>query len=291
MNIEFNLNNVRTFMKDFYDITHLRSALYDADFQVLLTYPSLGCDLRNLIAQTPEGRLRCHQSDNLGLLETRNAQKVHTYICHAGLTELCFPIKYNLKIVGYLIFGQLLDEHKSSQQNVAQCCHDLIDDENTWLNAIKNLSPMHIDYILSCSHIMEACIQSVLLDTMLKISQNSLWQKIDAWITANIDKKILLSDLSRELMVSESTISHKAKEMVGQSMGEFILRRKMSKACEYLLVTDLKIHEVAVKVGIPDYNYFSRAFKKVYGLSPYQYRKSAQISQTANCRSTAVKNS
>ena len=87
MNIEFNLNNVRTFMKDFYDITHLRSALYDADFQVLLTYPSLGCDLRNLIAQTPEGRLRCHQSDNLGLLETRNAQKVHTYICHAGLTE------------------------------------------------------------------------------------------------------------------------------------------------------------------------------------------------------------
>ena len=48
---------------------------------------------------------------------------------------------------------------------------------------------MHIDYILSCSHIMEACIQSVLLDTMLKISQNSLWQKIDAWITANIDKK------------------------------------------------------------------------------------------------------
>ena len=33
MNIEFNLNNVRTFMKDFYDITHLRSALYDADFR------------------------------------------------------------------------------------------------------------------------------------------------------------------------------------------------------------------------------------------------------------------
>ena len=139
-----------------------------------------------------------------------------------------------------------------------------------------------MDYILSCSHIMEACIQSVLLDTMLKISQNSLWQKIDAWVNANIDKKILLSDLSRELMVSESTISHKAKEMVGQSMGEFILRRKMSKACEYLLVTDLKIHEIAGKVGIPDYNYFSRVFKKIYGLSPIQYRKNTQASQVPN---------
>lgn len=282
MNIEFNLNNVRAFMKDFYDITNLRIALYDADFQVLLTYPNLGCDLCNLISKTPEGRLRCHQSDNLGLLETRYAKKVHTYICHAGLTELCFPIKYNMEIVGYLIFGQLLDERISSRQNVAICCHDLIDDHITWQNAIENLSPMHMDYILSCSHIMEACIQSVLLDTMLKISQNSLWQKIDAWVNANIDKKILLSDLSRELMVSESTISHKAKEMVGQSMGEFILRRKMSKACEYLLVTDLKIHEIAGKVGIPDYNYFSRVFKKIYGLSPIQYRKNTQASQVPN---------
>lgn len=260
-------------MKDFYEITNLRVALYDANFQVLLTYPLLGCELCNLIALTPEGRLRCHQSDNIGLMETRNAQQIHTYICHAGLIELCFPIKYNSETVGYMIFGQLLDEQKSSRQNVWNCCKELIDDEEKWLNAIDNLESMNMNYILSCSHIMGACIQSVLLDTMLKINHNKLWQEVDTWINANIDKKILVSDLSRELGVSESTISHKTKEIVGQSIGEYILRRKMSKASEYLLTTDLKIYEIALKVGIPDYNYFSRVFKKVYGVSPIYYRK------------------
>lgn len=39
------------------------------------------------------------------------------------------------------------------------------------------------------------------------------------------------------------------------------------------IVTNLPISEVAEQVGINDYNYFSRVFKKLVGISPTRYRK------------------
>jgi AraC-like DNA-binding protein len=36
--------------------------------------------------------------------------------------------------------------------------------------------------------------------------------------------------------------------------------------------TDLSISEIAVAVGFEDSNYFSRAFKRSYGLTPREHR-------------------
>ncbi len=47
----------------------------------------------------------------------------------------------------------------------------------------------------------------------------------------------------------------------------------MRQAKFLLLTTDLKIYEIAEKVGFWDINYFSQRFKQTVGVTPRQFRK------------------
>ena len=47
----------------------------------------------------------------------------------------------------------------------------------------------------------------------------------------------------------------------------------MQKACQYLLFTELRIKEIAFRLGMDDAYYFSRLFSKVMGVSPKAYRE------------------
>lgn len=44
--------------------------------------------------------------------------------------------------------------------------------------------------------------------------------------------------------------------------------KRLLKAKELLQATDMSVAEIATAVGFSDYNYFLRAFKKAFGISP-----------------------
>lgn len=48
---------------------------------------------------------------------------------------------------------------------------------------------------------------------------------------------------------------------------------RMSKAVQLLKTTQLSIKDISSAVGYPNQLHFSRAFKKVYGVPPSQWRK------------------
>jgi two-component system response regulator YesN len=47
----------------------------------------------------------------------------------------------------------------------------------------------------------------------------------------------------------------------------------MDEAEKLFLSSDLKIYEIAEKVGFTDYRHFSEVFKKKFGVSPRDYKK------------------
>ena len=57
----------------------------------------------------------------------------------------------------------------------------------------------------------------------------------------------------------------------------FSTRRRIERACEYLRSSEIPISSLAVNVGFPDQNYFSRRFRAMTGLSPSAYRKEYRI--------------
>ena len=63
------------------------------------------------------------------------------------------------------------------------------------------------------------------------------------------------------------------KAETGSTYNSYLTNCRIQKAVELLTNTDLKVYEVAEKVGYSNLSYFSRVFKKVMGVNPFFYQK------------------
>lgn len=82
--------------------------------------------------------------------------------------------------------------------------------------------------------------------------------------------------LCRITNLSASSLRRRFKENTGKSPGAFIQDLRLMVAARRLLVTDERISDIAYQVGFEDPNYFSRMFRKNFGVSPQAYRENAQ---------------
>ncbi len=57
---------------------------------------------------------------------------------------------------------------------------------------------------------------------------------------------------------------------------DYINRIRVNRASALLRHSSLPIQQVAEQCGFPDGNYFTRIFKKLQGVTPNEYRGSAQ---------------
>ena len=90
----------------------------------------------------------------------------------------------------------------------------------------------------------------------------------------HISEEILLSSFAKENNVSESYLSKRFKKETGFTFVQYIAKKRCEKAASLLKETALHIQEISAYVGYPDNNYFIKVFKKQYGLTPSEYRKS-----------------
>ena len=84
---------------------------------------------------------------------------------------------------------------------------------------------------------------------------------------------ITLGSIAREFGVNESYLAGCFKRETGTTIGAFILGQRMEYARTLLTVSTLDIGEIGQRVGITDHSYFTRQFKKAYGVSPKAYRE------------------
>jgi len=91
-------------------------------------------------------------------------------------------------------------------------------------------------------------------------------------IDSNLDGRIELEHLAKLAGVSRSSLFRLFRAHLGESPANWILRRKMEHAASLLARSSLRIGEIGAKVGIDDPYYFSRAFKKIHGMSARDYR-------------------
>jgi AraC-like DNA-binding protein len=103
-------------------------------------------------------------------------------------------------------------------------------------------------------------------------SQNAISVVIDV-MHDTIGQSLSLEDLSHKVDLSPAYLCRTFKDKMGQSPMDYFIRLKIQHACRYLDLTDLKIHDIAKKVGYEDPYYFSRIFKKIMACSPRDYRK------------------
>ena len=85
------------------------------------------------------------------------------------------------------------------------------------------------------------------------------------------DPNLMIKDICEELGMSASKLYRKLKEITDLSPNEFIRTMRLKKATVLLKSKQYNVSEVAVMVGFNDPLYFSRCFKKQFGISPSQF--------------------
>ena len=90
------------------------------------------------------------------------------------------------------------------------------------------------------------------------------------------ESELSLKTLSQEFDFSESYISTLFKATYEKPISSFIEELRIRRACELITGTEQKISDVAEKTGYSSDTSFRRAFKKVTGLSPIEYKNTIE---------------
>ncbi|HET7732315.1 MAG TPA: helix-turn-helix transcriptional regulator [Paludibacter sp.] len=83
---------------------------------------------------------------------------------------------------------------------------------------------------------------------------------------------LTLDLLADRLCIAKSTLCNKLKKETGLSPIEFVRSVKLHLSIQLMSETELSIKEIAYSTGFNDPKYFSRCFKRQFGVTPKEYK-------------------
>jgi AraC-like DNA-binding protein len=94
--------------------------------------------------------------------------------------------------------------------------------------------------------------------------------RISEYLTANLP---MIKDLSKEFNMSDSNLKRHFRIVYGKNIYEYYLEKKMTLAKEMLLNEGGNVSIVAYALGYQKVSSFSKAFKKIHGVLPSNFKR------------------
>lgn len=93
------------------------------------------------------------------------------------------------------------------------------------------------------------------------------------YIEVNLERPITMSELAQVACFSVFHFHRVFVWMVGDTVADYLRKRRLAKAADALLTTDQRVIDIALKYGFQSHETFARAFKRQFQLTPVEYRK------------------
>lgn len=267
--------NVQKLLEDYHALLGVGIGLYDKYYQPISLIPKRGWNFCNIIRTNKKVAKACHQCDMTAFKHVEKTKELYIYRCHMGLYEAVAPIIDNDMIIGFIMVGQLLDEHSINHQYLitSKKCRAYALNEDAYKKAFYELTQMNRSKIEAAANIMHACSAYLCFKNIVRVERSGLFPQIDLYLRDNLKYKITPDAITSRLKISKTTLYTIMMDNVAMSLTMYLRKLRMDLALELLTTSDLTIKAIAEEVGIDDYNYFSRLFKKTYGQSPRSYRQ------------------
>lgn len=115
-----------------------------------------------------------------------------------------------------------------------------------------------------------------------EIAKRRLINEVIAIVERDVDQDIGLEYISQKVHISSCYLSALFREVMGQGLIFYITNYRMNLASSMLLNSNLKIFEIARRVGYRSTPYFCTVFKSHYSVTPSQYREQNYNDKTLN---------
>lgn len=138
-------------------------------------------------------------------------------------------------------------------------------------DSMENIDMIRVRYISFCLAARD------LIAEQRKKSSTVLCDKALGIIESQyMNPDISLVSVSSEIAVSPNYLSALIKKSTGKTFIDLLTQKRIEKAKELLLCTNMKVKEISEKCGYRDQHYFSYCFKKYVGVSPNACRQNME---------------
>ena len=261
---------------DFNRITDILIVLYDGDFNVICSYPTMN-ELCREVRRSGVLTDRCLECDLRALKACKRSGERVIYKCHLGLTEAVAPIKDGEDVIGYLMLGQQLlpGDVDEVRRNILSLPKEAVSDRELLLKALDSLIPLPCEKLEAAAKIMEMCACYLCANRIVRKEENDKREAINQYITENLSSpELSMRSVAKKISVSRSTLYSMCLEFFGMGISDYIRQSRIDRAKELLLSTDLPIYEIALRSGFGAANHFTKTFKAAVGMQPKEYRRS-----------------
>ena len=271
MQTKINEKQITDILKNFYQITGLKTTIFSVDGITLADYPKTHCAFCHYINNREDGHFHCNKSNFKAVETCKNTKDIVIYRCHMGLVEVAFPLMKNEQIIGYAMFGQIsnLKENQHIKENLRKFNEQITDDTiNELLASVEYHS---LDLIKSEIKILEICATYFITSQMIEYNAD-LINKILNYIDNTPLSDFKITNLCDELKISRTQLYNIFTKHKKIGIAEYVTTLKIKKATELLKSQKYSVKEIAYMTGFSDSNHFIKVFKKNTGTTPKQFQ-------------------
>ena len=98
-------------------------------------------------------------------------------------------------------------------------------------------------------------------------------EMVEDYIRTHIGDPLTVEGLAKYVHLNPDYLTRSFKKKHNQTLINYITEQRMFLAKELLSKSNMSISMISAKVGYPNYSYFTKIFKKFYGVSPREYRQ------------------
>lgn len=268
-------NELMTLVRNFGTISNATIAIFDANRNLLASYPDSSIPFCGIIRKNEDINEKCTHCDILGLSKCYAAKKPYLYHCHMGLVEIASPIMYGDTLLGYILIGQFTDNPDKEQirRNVMKAAKQYRFSASEPLKELNNIVYLDSQYTTALTQLIEMCSNYIWLNRIVKLNNSDLGQEIRLYIATHLTENLSVDTICSKYNISPSGLYQLFQKVFGCGVVKIIREERIKRAKELLLDSNFSISDIASQVGILDANYFIRVFKAETGMTPGEYRK------------------
>jgi AraC family transcriptional regulator len=129
--------------------------------------------------------------------------------------------------------------------------------------------------LVTASTLLQAELERYSIDNGSARGGLAPWQmlRVRAFIDGNLHRAIHIRDLSVVAQRSPAYFSRRFKLAAGESPHAYLVRRRLERACNLMVISAASLSEIALSVGFSDQSHLCRHFRAAFGRSPASWRR------------------
>jgi AraC-like DNA-binding protein/mannose-6-phosphate isomerase-like protein (cupin superfamily) len=146
--------------------------------------------------------------------------------------------------------------------------------ENMYQNLEMGYNPENLEYISFClMHFLASLKYLTQFREIKNVKVDDVVQQCIHYMKDNLENKISLKDIADAVGYSNSHLTTLFTHRTSFSPIVYYNQLKIQRACSFLQFSDMKIKEIAFRLGYYDPFHFSNSFIRQMGITPKEYRK------------------